>query len=250
LDGALYPLPEGTIRGLIRFAAVSIYTGGVAFHLWFVVWLAVSTAIFVALRRGGPIVLWSGVTALFLFGCALGPYGEFTGLNQYVGPLTTNPQAYTARNGPFFGPLFLALGCLYARRDVRASWGLVIALTTAGWGLQVVEGLVIASGSSRFVSIGDVLFGTPIFATGVFLAFRNMPEGRFAEQIARLGRLSLGMYCVHVLFTFAFNAIFPPEARAVTPIWVSLVGAMAVVAASALTTFALARVPPLRRLVS
>jgi surface polysaccharide O-acyltransferase-like enzyme len=250
VGGALYPLPEGTIKGLIRFAAVSIYTGGVAFHLWFVVWLAVSTAIFVALRRGGPIILWSGVTTLFLIGCALGPYGEFTGLLQYVGPLTTNPQAYTARNGPFFGPFFLALGCLIAQHNLRASWVRAIALIAAGWGLQVVEGLVIASDASRFVSIGDVVFGTPIFATGVFLAFRNMPEGRFAEHIARLGRLSLGMYCAHAFFTFAFSAVFPPETRAITPIWVSIVGAMAVVAASVLTTLALARVPPLRRFVS
>lgn len=57
LAGALYPLPEATAKGIARFVAVSIYNGGVAFHLWFLVRLAISTAIFVGLRRFGPIVV-------------------------------------------------------------------------------------------------------------------------------------------------------------------------------------------------
>lgn len=93
------------------------------------------------------------MVGLFLIGCALGPYGEFTGLLDHVGPLTTKPLSYSARNGPFFGPLFLALGDLIACRDLRVSWWAALGLIGAGWGLQVVEGEIIAASGLRFVSV-------------------------------------------------------------------------------------------------
>lgn len=92
--------------------------------------------------------------------------------------------------------------------------------------------------------------GTLIFAAGVFLAFRDFSDGPLAEAIARLGRLALGMYCVHAAFTTAFNAVFLPETRAITPIWTSFAAAVVVVVASTGVTMVLARIPPLRRFVA
>lgn len=249
--GRFQPLPEATAKGLARFAATTLYNGGIAFHLWFVVWLGVSVAIVVGLRRFGPVVSWGVIAGLFAIGSAIGPYGAFTGLLDHVGPLTTRPIAYTARNGPFFGPLFVALGALIARRDLRLPRFAAVGLIVAGLGLEIVEGLTIASRGGRFVSAWDVTFGTPIFALGVIFLFRSFEgaRGAVATRLAAAGRLSLGMYCVHVLFTDPWNAWFPPAAREATPVVSTLLGAIGVILASFVLASVLARVPLLRRFV-
>jgi len=249
--GAFHPLPEATAKGLARFLATTLYNGGIAFHLWFVVWLGVSVVIVVALRRFGPVASWGVTVALFAIGLAIGPYGAFTGLLDHVGPLATRPIAYTARNGPFFGPLFVALGALLARRDLRLPRAAAVGLIVAGLGLEIVEGLMIASRGGRFVSAWDVTLGTPIFALGVVLLFRSFEgaRGAAATRIAAAGRLSLGLYCVHVLFTDLWNAWFLPTERATTPVALTLLGAIAVIGASFVLASILARVPVLRRFV-
>lgn len=249
--GRFHPLPEATAKGLARFAVATVYNGGVAFHLWFVVWLGISVAIFVGLRRFGPVVSWGVIASLFVFGLAIGPYGAFTGLLDHVGPLATRPVAYTARNGPFFGPLFVALGALIARRDLRPPLAAAVGLIVVGLGMEIVEGSTIAARGARFVSSWDVTFATPIFALGVVFLFRSFEgaRGEVARRWAAAGRLSLGLYCVHALFTDLWNARFPPEARDTMPVAATVLGAIGVILASLVVVSILARVRSLRRFV-
>lgn len=248
-DGAFFPLPRGELLDWARFLLGTLYAGGPAFHLWFVVWSGVSIKIVADLWRVGERFAWGVAVALFLLGAALGPYGVFTGLSSHVGPLAPNPLIYTARNGPFFGPLFLLVGASVARRDLRASLPAALGLIGGGYVLQVVEGMAIARGGGGFVSIWDVSLGTPAMAIGVFLLFRRLRDGVTTSPIARLGRVSLGAYCIHAMFTNVWALLAPPQTRVDTPLLAIAVVAAMVVVASVGAALLLARVDALRRFV-
>lgn len=248
--GALYPLPATDAKSLARFVAATIYGGGVAFHLWFLVWLWVSVVIVVTTRRAGAGVAWTVAAVLFAIGLAIGPYGGATGAIDHVGPLTTRPIAYSARNGPFFGPLLLLIGGWLADRRSAVPVMASAAAIVGGLGLEIGEGVWIAARSGRFVSVWDVTLGTPIFAVGVFCLWRSLRADAATSAMARWGRVSLGAYCVHALFTGAWNAVFLPADRATVPLTATVAAALAVIVVSTVTAGVAARVPWLRRFVT
>lgn len=245
-----YPPPPSNVGELMRWVAVTVYGGGVAFHLWFLVWLGVSTVVVVGLLRAGRKVAWAGAIALFLVGLAIGPYGEFTGAIDHVGFLTNRPLSFTARNGPFFGPLFLMIGHAFAKGSIRVPVSASIAAILCGLAMQTGEGVFISQHGQKAVANYDILAGTPLFAVGVFLLFAEFPANAARRVLAKFGRLSLGMYCLHALFAIPYVVHHSPEMRAQTPLWVLLSVAAVIVTASAGSAFLMARVPGLRRFVT
>ena len=248
--GAMYPLPDGSARSLVRFAAITFYNGGVAFHLWFLVWLVVSMAVFLGLRRLGPAWLWAGVLALFAVGCAIGPYGGVSGIRDAYREVLGPTVLINARNGPFFGPLFLAMGDRIARSRIAVPAWAAVALAATGFGLMTVEAVPLTGGDPRLFGILDVTLGTPLYAAGVFLLFRCCSGGRMADRVAPLGRLALGMYCVHVLFAYAWNSNLDPAYSHDAPLWLTMAGVTGVVAASVAATLLLNRIKPLRLIIT
>lgn len=245
-----YPPPPSNVRESMRWLAVTVYGGGAAFHLWFLVWLGVSTVVVVGLLQAGRKVAWAGAIALFLVGLAIGPYGEFTGAIDHVGFLTNRPLSFTARNGPFFGPLFLMIGHASARGAIRVPVWVSITAIVCGLALQTGEGVLISQHGNKAVANYDVLAATPLFAIGVFLLFAEFPANAARRVMAKFGRLSLGMYCLHALFTIPYTVHHAADVRAQTSLWELLVVAVAIVVTSAGLSLLAARVPVLSRFVT
>lgn len=250
VGGTMYPLPDGSARSVVRFVAITLYNGGVAFHLWFLVWLVVSMAVFLGLRRLGPVWLWAGVLALFAVGCAIGPYGGVLGIRDAYREVLGPTVLINARNGPFFGPLFLAMGDWIARSRIAVPAWATMVLAATGFGFMTVEAVSLTGGDPRLFGILDVTIGTPFYAAGIFLLFRCFSGGRTADRVALLGRLTLGMYCVHVLFAYAWNSNLDPAYSHDAPLWLTMVGVIGVVAASVLTTLLLNRIKILRLIIT
>lgn len=241
-----------TWREAAVYLAATLNGGGVAFHLWFLPWLAVSVTIFFALMRFGWRTVWIGSALLYALGLAVGPYNEFTGVFAWIERIYPDPIGFTARNGPFFGPLFVAFGAWAGRRgeDLAKIPMSVGALgIAAGLLLFAAEAIFIAGHGAKMVSNFNFLTGSVVFAPALFLLVMRTPVTPATLLLARLGRHALGMYCLHALFTLPYNELHPATARLEIPLWASLAEAAWVTAASVALALALAHVPKLRRFV-
>ncbi|NLH83184.1 MAG: acyltransferase [Phyllobacteriaceae bacterium] len=245
------PMPT-TAHDAIVYLAATLNGGGVAFHLWFLPWLAVSITIFLGLARLGWTAVWIGTASLYVIGLAVGPYNEFTGVFDVVARIYPDPLAFTARNGPFFGPLFVAFGAWFARRQdlvAQVPRGVAPMVVIFGFLLFAGEAIFISRHGVKMVANFNFLVGSVIFAPALFVVILRAPVDRVTTAMARLGRHGLGMYCLHALFTLLYNQAHPAATRLDMPVWVSLVQAAWVVALSAGLALLLARIPVLRRFV-
>lgn len=251
-DLGYHPSPS-SIPEPYRHLIATLNGGGVAFHLWFLPWLGVSIAIFLALRPFGWRAVWTVSLALYAIGLAVGPYNEMTGVFSWVARIYPDAVAFTGRNGPFFGPLFVAMGAWFAARrdEVPAVPVSALAIFVAiGLSLFVWEAMFISAHGVKPISNFNFLLGSAIFSPALFLLVLRVPIGRMAGRVARLGRFAVGMYCIHGLFTLGWAMIVPPATRLSVPIATSLAVSAAIVVASAIMAVGLAKVPGLKRLVS
>lgn len=245
------PMPT-TGREAVVYLAATLNSGGVAFHLWFLPWLAVSIAIFFGLARLGWTAVWAGTGLLYGIGLGVGPYNEFTGVFDVVARIYPDPLAFTGRNGPFFGPLFVALGAFFARHEAmvaRIPRGVPAMAVVVGFALFVGEAVFISRHGVKMVANFNFLFGSLIFAPALFLAMLRAPVNGATLGLAQLGRYALGMYCLHALFTLLYNQARPAARRLDMPVGESLLVAGWVVVLSALSALLLARIPRMRRFV-
>lgn len=175
------------------------YSAGPAYHLWFLPHLVVTVVIFTVLRRFGFRVLLPLAAAAYLAGLVLGPWSVLAGPD-------TAPIGIGTRNGLFFGFPYFALGAYirYARIDVRMR--LLVPALLIGIALQLMEAYVISRlGTSRFFAPQDFLLGTLFFSVAVFLTVKRLALSH--PLAAQLGRLSPGIFCVHIIF---FNLFTTP----------------------------------------
>ncbi|MCE1237881.1 MAG: acyltransferase [Hyphomicrobiales bacterium] len=241
-----------TWREAAACLAATLNSGGVAFHLWFLPWLAVSITIFLGLMRFGWRAVGIGSALLYGLGLAVGPYNEFTGVFPWVERIYPDPIGFTARNGPFFGPLFVAFGALAARRGeviAKAPWSAIALGMVAGLTLFGSEAIFIAGHGVKMVSNFNFLLGSVLFAPALFFLVMRTPVNPVTLTLSRLGRHALGMYCIHALFTLPYNQLHPATLRLETPLAVSLLQAVWVIAASIAASLILSHVPGLRRFV-
>lgn len=242
-----------TPREILTYAAITLNGGGVAFHLWFLPWLAVSLTVFMILRRFGWRAVWIGSALLYALGLAVGPYNEFTGLYDQVARIFPEPAAFTARNGPFFGPIFIAFGAWVARHGDRVASvpaGVPEATFLLGLAVFALEASFISLHGIKMLSGFNFLFGSLIFAPALFLIVMRRSVGPVGLGLARLGRYALGMYCIHGLFTLVYIQSHPAQLRLQEPIADTFVTAALVVTGSVAVTLVLARISVLRRFVA
>lgn len=167
-----------------------LWTGGPAFHLWFLPALVVSTAL-VAL--GGRHLGWRWTLALSLLLFVAG-----TIVGAYARPLFGHGFPFWMdRNGLFFGPVFLTLGVLLRRhRDTLAAlpmWGitataLVFAIAQIGEGYFIV---------GRYPMGHDYSLATLGYALAVVLLFARLDLR--APLLSTLGKATFTAYLVHPL---------------------------------------------------
>lgn len=179
-------LPDFSPGGI----AMILWTGGPAFHLWFLPALIVGTAITATAGRylGWPVTLVLTLV-LFAFGMMLGAYGPI--LLQRTFP------AWIFRTGVLFAPVFLAAGVLLRRhRDTVARLPLwLIAAATALFAVtQIAEGLVVFPG---YPMGHDYSLSTLGYGLAVIMLFMRL-DLRGAWW-AVLGRATFAAYLIHVL---------------------------------------------------
>ncbi|MET3611799.1 surface polysaccharide O-acyltransferase-like enzyme [Rhizobium aquaticum] len=232
-----------------------VFTGGLAFHLWYIPWLLVTVAIFAWLRAWlTPSLVFAVAAAAFLIGLAIGPYNIESGLLPYLSRMMDSPESFDARDTPFFGLLFMWFGSFVATAGaIRRSSCLLLGLIALfGFGLQFGESLliVIRSADAGHLKSGsfDVLFGTAIYSGAVFLLLLRYFPLKLADRLAPLGRYALGMYCLHAFFILlvsqgdlkflSINGMNVPERLGL---------AAAVIAVTTVSLLAIARIPGSRR---
>jgi len=167
-----------------------LWTGGPAFHLWFLPALVVSTAM---VGFAGRYLGWRWTLALSLLLFAGG-----TIVGAYAKPLFGHGFPFWMdRNGLFFGPVFLTLGVLLRRhRDDLAAvplWGITAA--ALGFGLlQVAEGFLLVG---RYPMGHDYSLATLGYAAAVVILFTRL-ELR-GHLWSTLGKATFAAYLVHPL---------------------------------------------------
>lgn len=238
----------------LAFRIVNTLTeGGLAYHLWFLPSLFLSLAAFVLLRHiAGPRVTLALALLLYLTGLALGPYNEVLGLYDGLARHLPEPQTLTFRNGVAFGLLYIALGNALARRAVAIDRLWLVAALVAGFLVQEAEFALVTATSTHGRALAiDYGLGTVLYATAAFLIALSAPATTWTTRLARLGRLSLGLYCVHILVLETLRNTFLGhlDYAGAPAVALRLGLAAAVIALSVVIIAALDRLPPLRRLI-
>lgn len=164
-------------------------SGGPAFHLWFLRALGVGSVIVILGRRYLP---WSLLYAAALIALA----GALeSGAYKLAFGLHGNPN----RAGVLTAIPLILLGMWFAERQIQVSLSKAVMLATAGFILQAAESAFFDRENLIPFGNEELLFGTVLFAAGVFLMAMNMGQaGRLSSIFAALGRVSLGVYCLHL----------------------------------------------------
>ena len=133
---------------------------------------------------------------MYALALALGHYRHLVGLGTLV---PDNVSALFNRYGPFYGTMFIALGAFVRTHELRFSTAtLTIGTLVAALLLLGEARLASAQGGQPF-AIGFRISTIPYAVFG-FLAIKAIMTKFGSARLADLGRLSLGMYCVHALF--------------------------------------------------
>ncbi len=205
--------------------------GGLAFQLWFLPVLGASQ-ILVALAGskfglGKAFILCAAIAA---YGLARGPY--FWLIEPPGGLLWTREYA---------GPLLVCIGAMLARSAFRLSYRLAIVATIGCFGLSLAENWWIAWGMGiplwhMEASISTIVLGVCGLLIGIAPDRPSVPR-----IIVDLSKLSLGIYCVHVLFLYKLGPVIGNDG----PVEFAML-AFAVAVLSAIAIRILMRVPVLR----
>jgi len=178
------------------------YSSGPAYHLWFLPHLVVTVFLFAILRRFGFRTLLALAGIFYAAGLLLGPWVVLAGPDAA-------PLSIGVRNGLFFGFPFFVLGAWLRDTKVDLRMPVLLAGMVFGIVLQMFEGYAISRlGANSVFAPHDFLLGTAFFAVSVFLIFRRL--NLYGPTLAKLGRLSPGIFCIHILFLNLFTAPASP----------------------------------------
>ncbi len=185
-------LAPGSLASLARHPTIYLHDLRVAepgFHLWFLPALGVGMVCALLAFRLSPVLAASLGALAFGLVLALGAYRGVLGV-----------PGFPMRGGALVAFPDVAIGLWIAHRRPVVGRGTAWALAAAGVACCGAEAFLLhrVGGAG---GIPDTLAGTSLFATGIFLAV--LPPARASRVIgvlARLGRLSLGIYCAHLLF--------------------------------------------------
>ena len=170
--------------------AMILWTGGPAFHLWFLPALIVGTAI---TATAGRYLGWRATLIITLVLFVIG-----TGLGSYARALLDQGFPFWVdRNGVFFAPVFLVAGVLLRRhRDTvvrQPVWAVALAVMVFAAG-QVAEGYFVVS---RYPLGHDYSLSTLGYGISVGILF--MCTDLRGSVWSALGRATFTAYLVHLL---------------------------------------------------
>jgi surface polysaccharide O-acyltransferase-like enzyme len=212
-----------------------LFHGGPAFHLWFLSSLGVCVTAAILLKRFTTSPVYLSIGALcFLVGLSFGPYRAALHL----------PNIGSTRTGPWFGLIFVLSGVWIGTKNVNTSLQLGSIFAAAGLSCQIAEAALLTMSEGYFAP-NDFFFGTLLYGIGMFMIARSLADGKLVNTAASLGRLSLGMYCAHLLFIWMLVG----RAQVQFGYAQQILAMAAVVFFSTTTAFVLSRIPLLERVV-
>ncbi len=208
-------------------------------HLWFLPAIALCMCLMILMSRAkleaGQMLGLS--LALYLVGLCLGSYREA------VLP-SIHSTLLNGRNGPF-ALIFVVMGFLISRANWRPSLAVALIIFIAGAVGHVVESALLdRAGVAPFAS-NNMLVSTLFFGLGSFLLALHLPKHAAVAVLARAGRVTLGVYVLHILFLKLVTNVLPLDTDVEIAACVASVSLL-----SFLTATALSKIPPLRALVT
>ncbi|PSU67675.1 fucose 4-O-acetylase [Photobacterium phosphoreum] len=171
----------------------TLFEGGLV-HLWYIPGLLSGlTVITLLLHFKLARFIIPVATALFIFGLMAGSYAQMTDLSS---PIFT-------RNGPFFSTFMIMLGFEIRRRDISISLKYSIILMVIGFSLFIGEAnyLSLQENGSFF---HDFLFGTPLWALGIFFILLAKPNLGDHKITHSLSKDVLGIYLCHLIIVIYY----------------------------------------------
>lgn len=165
---------------------------GTKYHLWFLsalIFAIVISSTFLFLKWEKILYVFTG--GLFLLGLIGGAYKE-TMLGMDVGLNT--------RNGPFLSSFLFAIGYYLSAKTPDKSWYVKgLWLIFIGAAIHFSEILLLEK-FYQMTLMPDYVFGTLIMGLGVSLVALSNHERLISDRLSSIGKLSLGLYAVHVIF--------------------------------------------------
>ena len=163
---------------------------GGSYQLWFLSTLIQAALLVWAFERMGRLRLLAALAiVLYLSGL----FGQgYRGLSPFPIPCNT-------RTGPFFGLLPFVLGYMVQGRGFIGRKHLPLLLMGAGLALILAEIALLNSWNGH--RVGHYYLGSAPLGIGVLLFGLSRPVFAAGTVLPRLGRMSLGIYGSHVIFT-------------------------------------------------
>lgn len=175
-----------------RFLVQFLLDGAAGYHLWFL------TSLIINLALARILIKLFGMSAALAIASAFYLVGVY---DSEHGLLALNGH-WDVRDGPTFGLLFVLAGFAAGRTRYSPSMRLALFLVGLGILLEFAEATFLyVDGINGFAKDIDIYFGTLPFGLGVFFVALNINKPNApTEVMSRLGRYTLGFYCVHVLW--------------------------------------------------
>ncbi|SMY31728.1 Acyltransferase family protein [Photobacterium malacitanum] len=171
----------------------TLFEGGLV-HLWYIPGLLSGlTVITILLRCKLERLIIPVASGLFIFGLMAGSYAQMTDLSS---PIFT-------RNGPFFSTFMIMLGFEVRRRNISLSLKYSMTMLVIGFGLFIGEAnyLSLQENGSFF---HDFLFGTPLWALGIFFVLLAKPNFGDNKITHTLSKDVLGIYLCHLIIVIYY----------------------------------------------
>lgn len=181
---------------------LSVVSGGSGYHLWFLFALLCSSSLVIILSPLGNKILLSAGLAFFTLGLAFGPYRPILGLPEI--PWFWGIE-FKPRWGPILGTLFVAIGYVAAKLNIKPTKPQAFILIGCGVILQLLEMSFLYTRTGWFGPY-DFLIGTVPLSVGIGGLVLLLQPSKLVRTIAKLGPSALGAYCLHVTI---LKALFP-----------------------------------------
>lgn len=202
--------------------------GGYGFHLWYLPSLGIAILLLsVSLWLNGLEVGFFISIILYVLALLITPYRESCfGIKWNLDP----------RIGPFFSSLFVFIGAMFSKYNVRLSLLYSSLIAATGLFVSLAEVLLINNLYDRAVVSNNYVIGTVFYGAGVFLVAISTNNIGEKLRINNLGGLSLGIYVLHVLVIRIYESLpILPSSDAIKVVFVLLI--------STLMTIILSKIP-------
>lgn len=201
--GPVLAIYEDTLLFIVQNPLAFLFQG-TAVHLWFMPSLITAISIltvFVLMKKESYLVVFA--VLLYGIGVMASSYANT--------PLGINIH-FNARNGPFFGTLFVVLGWWFSKKEIKPSLTLASVVFLLGFILQLTEAFML----NRYYNVNpffDYSIATILFGLGAFLFALAKPELGGGTFLVALSQLSMGIYLLHPFvyhFLRPFRYAIPP----------------------------------------